>query len=211
MSWNAVALTFVLLLTIPVDFPYWLFALLIALNGVGSGLFSSPNAAAIMSCAPANQRGVASGMRGTFFNAGSALSIGVFFSLMIAGLATTLPGALSSGLQAQGVSADVAGQVAGQPPVGTLFSAFLGFNPISELLGPTGALQSPGVNAQVLTGQSFFPQLISGPFHSGLVVVFAAAAVMMVVGAVASALAGGRDVHAGVEDEPARELAAAKG
>jgi MFS family permease len=204
-----VALTFVLLLTIPVDFPYWLFALLIALNGVGSGLFSSPNAAAIMSSVPANQRGVASGMRGTFFNAGSALSIGVFFSLMVAGLATTLPGALSSGLQAQGISADVAGQVAAQPPVGTLFSAFLGFNPISELLGPTGALQQPGVNADVLTGQSFFPQLISGPFHSGLVVVFVAAAVMMVVGAVASALAGGRYVHPGTAPTP--ERATAKG
>ncbi|UZJ26694.1 MFS transporter [Rhodococcus antarcticus] len=202
-----VALTFVLLLTIPVDFPYWLFALLIALNGVGSGLFSSPNAAAIMSSVPANQRGVASGMRGTFFNAGSALSIGVFFSLMVAGLATTLPGALSSGLQAQGISADVAGQVAAQPPVGTLFSAFLGFNPISELLGPTGALQQPGVNADVLTGQSFFPQLISGPFHSGLVVVFVAAAVMMVVGAVASALAGGRYVHPGTAPTPARATA----
>jgi hypothetical protein len=152
---------------------------------------------------------VASGMRGTFFNAGSALSIGVFFSLMIAGLATTLPGALSSGLQGQGISADVAGQVAAQPPVGTLFSAFLGFNPISELLGPTGTLQQPGVNADVLTGQSFFPQLISGPFHSGLVVVFVAAAVMMVIGAVASALAGGRYVH----PDPARtpELAPAEG
>jgi MFS family permease len=204
-----VALTFVLLLMIPVDFPYWLFALLIALNGVGSGLFSSPNAAAIMSSVPANQRGVASGMRGTFFNAGSALSIGVFFSLMIAGLATTLPGALSSGLQAQGISADVAGQVAAQPPVGTLFSAFLGFNPISELLGPTGTLQQPGVNADVLTGQSFFPQLISGPFHSGLVVVFVAAAVMMVIGAVASALAGGRYVHPGTVRTP--ELAPAQG
>jgi MFS family permease len=204
-----VALTFVLLLMIPVDFPYWLFALLIALNGVGSGLFSSPNAAAIMSSVPANQRGVASGMRGTFFNAGSALSIGVFFSLMIAGLATTLPGALSSGLQAQGISADVAGQVAAQPPVGTLFSAFLGFNPISELLGPTGTLQQPGVNADVLTGQNFFPQLISGPFHSGLVVVFVAAAVMMVIGAVASALAGGRYVHPGTVRTP--ELAPAQG
>jgi MFS family permease len=204
-----VALTFVLLLMIPVDFPYWLFALLIALNGVGSGLFSSPNAAAIMSSVPANQRGVASGMRGTFFNAGSALSIGVFFSLMIAGLATTLPGALSSGLQAQGISADVAGQVAAQPPVGSLFSAFLGFNPISELLGPTGTLQQPGVNADVLTGQSFFPQLISGPFHSGLVVVFVAAAVMMVIGAVASALAGGRYVHPGTVRTP--ELAPAQG
>jgi len=178
-----------------VNFPYWLFALLVALNGVGSGLFSSPNTAAIMSSVPANQRGAASGMRGTFFNAGSALSIGVFFSLMIAGLASTLPDALNSGLRAQGVPADVAGQVAGLPPVGSLFAAFLGYNPIGALLGPSGVLDQPGVNAKVLTGQDFFPQLISGPFHSGLIVVFVAAAVMMVIGAAASLFRGKRYIH----------------
>jgi len=190
-----VAATFIALLLIPVNFPYWLFAVLVALNGVGSGLFSSPNTAAIMSSVPANQRGSASGMRGTFFNAGSALSIGVFFSLMIAGLANTLPNTLSSGLQAQGVSADVAGQVAGLPPVGSLFAAFLGYNPMGALLGPSGVLNQPGVNAQVLTGQQFFPQLISGPFHSGLIVVFVAAALMMVIGAAASLMRGKRYVH----------------
>jgi MFS family permease len=200
-----VGATFLAMLAIPVNFPYWLFALLIALNGVGSGLFSSPNAAAIMGSVPAGERGVASGMRGTFFNAGSALSIGVFFSLMIAGLSSTLPATLSAGLQAQGVSGAVAGQVAALPPVGTLFAAFLGFNPIAALLGPTGALTQPGVNGGVLTGQQFFPELISGPFHSGLVVVFLAAATMMVVGAAASALAGGRDVPADAPaDVPAR-------
>jgi MFS family permease len=190
-----VGATFIALLLIPVNFPYWLFALLVALNGVGSGLFSSPNTAAIMSSVPANQRGAASGMRGTFFNAGSALSIGVFFSLMIAGLASTLPDALNSGLRAQGVPADVAGQVAGLPPVGSLFAAFLGYNPIGALLGPSGVLDQPGVNAKVLTGQDFFPQLISGPFHSGLIVVFVAAAVMMVIGAAASLFRGKRYIH----------------
>ncbi|HEV7725343.1 MAG TPA: MFS transporter [Modestobacter sp.] len=191
-----VGATFLGLLFIPVDFPYWLFALLIGLNGVGSGLFAAPNTAAIMSSVPADQRGVASGMRGTFFNSGTSLSIGVFFSLMIVGLAGTLPSALSSGLQAQGVDAGVAGQVAGLPPVSSLFAAFLGFNPVQELLGPTGALdQVSDQQAATLTGGQFFPQLISGPFHSGLVIVFGAAAAMSVIAALASLARGKRYVH----------------
>jgi MFS family permease len=190
------AVTYVGLFLIPVDFPYWLFALLIALNGVGSGLFAAPNTTAIMNSVPAAQRGIASGMRGTFFNSGTSLSIGIFFSLMIVGLATTLPATLSSGLQHQGVSAQVAEGVAQLPPVASLFAAFLGFNPIERLLGPTGALDHVSAHqAATLTGGQFFPQLISGPFHSGLVVVFTAAAVMSVIGAVASLLRGGRYVH----------------
>ncbi|WP_460868493.1 MFS transporter [Rhodococcus aerolatus] len=206
-----VAATFVALLLIPVDFPYWLFALLVGLNGIGSGLFSSPNTALIMSSVPARARGVASGMRATFFNAGTALSIGVFFSLMIVGLSTTLPDALRSGLVAQGVPGATADQVAGLPPVGSLFAAFLGFNPVEALLGPTGALTRPGVDAGVLTGQEFFPRLISGPFHSGLVVVFVAAALMMLVGAVASFFGGSRTSDVAEADAAAeRELAAAR-
>jgi MFS family permease len=190
------AATYVGLFLIPVDFPYWLFALMIGLNGVGSGLFAAPNTAAIMSSVPAAQRGIASGMRGTFFNSGTSLSIGVFFSLMILGLAHSLPGALSSGLRGQGVGADVAGQVAHLPPVASLFAAFLGYNPIQRLLGPTGALDHVSSSqAATLTGGQFFPQLISGAFHSGLVVVFSAAALMSVVAALASLLRGGRYVH----------------
>jgi MFS family permease len=186
------AASFVALLLIPVNFDYWMFALLVFLNGLGGGIFTAPNTAAIMSSVPAAQRGAASGVRATFFNAGSSLSIGVFFSLMIVGLANTLPQAMSSGLQAQGVSASVAHEVANTPPVGSLFAAFLGYNPIGELLGPSGALQAPGVNAEVLTGKTFFPELITEPFHSGLTVVFLAAAVMMLIGAVASMFSAGR-------------------
>src|SRR6476661_3761038 len=186
------AVTFVALVMIPVDFNYWIFAVLVFLNGLGGGIFTAPNTAAIMSSVPAAQRGAASGVRATFFDAGSSLSIGIFFSLMIIGLANTLPSAMSSGLQAQGVSASVARDVANLPPVGSLFAAFLGYNPIGELLGPSGALQQPGVNAELLTGKTFFPDLITEPFHSGLVVVFAAAAVMMVIGAVASLFNPGR-------------------
>jgi hypothetical protein len=125
-------------------------------------------------------------MRATFQNAGMVLSIGVFFSLMVAGLARSLPNTLSSGLTAQGVPAANAHQVANLPPVGTLFAAFLGYNPIQQLLGPDLLHKLPKANADKLTGREFFPHLISGPFHDGLVVVFTLAIVMSLVAAAAS-------------------------
>lgn len=192
---SIVALTFVGLLLIPVNFDYWEFAVLTGLNGIGSGLFSSPNRTAIMNSVPANERGAASGMAGVALNAGSSLSIGIFFSLMIAGLSVALPTALTSGLTAHGVPHTVATQIGATPPVGSLFAAFLGYNPIASLLGPTGVLSSPHVDAATLTGKEFFPQLISGPFHDGLIVVFIAAAVMSIIGAIASFAGGGKYVH----------------
>jgi MFS family permease len=188
-----VAATMVGLMLIPVNFPYWLFASLLALNGIGSGLFSAPNSSAVMGAVPAGQRGAASGMRATFLNAGQALSIGIFFSFMIVGLAATLPDALRTGLTGQGVPGPVADQVAGLPPVGSLFAAFLGYNPIRELLGPSGVLdQLDPAQAATLTGTTFFPQLISGPFQHGLSVVFTVALVLTLIGALASALMTGR-------------------
>jgi MFS family permease len=190
-----VAVSFLGLMILPVNFSYLDFAGLLLLSGLGQGMFSAPNTSAIMSSVPANQRGVASGMRSTFQNSGTALSIGVFFSLMISGLATTLPHTLNSGLQAQGVPANVAGGVASLPPVSTLFATFLGNNPISHLLAPSGVLNTlPAHNVQALTGKEFFPQLVSGPFHHGLVIVFSAAAIMAVVAATASVLRGKREV-----------------
>ena len=182
-----VAATFVALMLMPVNFPYWLFAAVIAINGIGSGIFSAPNTSAVMGSVPADQRGVAAGMRGTFFNSGSALSIGIFFSLMIVGLASTLPHTLTTGPGRPGRAADVAAQIGALPPVGSLFAAFLGYNPLAQLLGPTGVLQQiPASNAATLTGKQFFPHLISGPFHHGLIVVFTAAAIMTLIGAAAS-------------------------
>jgi MFS family permease len=184
-------LCFVGLILLPVDFPYPLFALLIFGNGVGSGLFASPNTSAIMSAVPARHRGSASGMRSTFQNSGMALSIGIFFSLMIAGLASGLPKALTSGLTAQGVPASVASQVSHLPPVSTLFAALLGYNPVRNLLAPTGVLSRlPAHNIAVLTGKQFFPHLIAEAFHHGLVIVFTAAAIMSFAGAMVSLLRG---------------------
>ena len=185
------AMCFAGLMLLPVDFSFWVFALLIFGNGVGSGLFASPNTSAIMSAVPARHRGSASGMRSTFQNSGMALSIGIFFSLMIAGLAATLPRTLYSGLTAQGVPASVASQVSHLPPVSTMFAALLGYNPVRNLLAPSGVLSRlPAHNVAVLTGKQFFPHLISAPFHHGLVIVFTAAAIMSVTGAVVSLLRG---------------------
>jgi MFS family permease len=202
------AATFVALLVIPVDFDYWAFAVITFLNGIGSGMFSSPNRATIMNSVPASQRGSASGMAGTVLNAGSSLSIGIFFSLMIAGLASSLPQALTSGLTAHHVPAAAAGTIANVPPVGSLFAAFLGYNPIETLLGPTGILNAlPKADSAALTGKEFFPHLISGPFHDGLVIVFLAAAIMSVIGAVASFVGGKKFVFA--DDEEAKQTHAA--
>jgi MFS family permease len=179
------------LLLLPIDFHYWVFALLIFGNGVGSGLFASPNTAAIMSSVPAQNRGVASGMRSTFQNSGMSLSIGIFFSLLIAGLANTLPKTLTAGLTAQGVPLKTALTIAHLPPVSTVFSAMLGYNPVQNMLAPTGLLKTlPAKNVAVLTGRQFFPTLISGPFHHGLTIVFTAAALMALTGAAVSWMRG---------------------
>jgi MFS family permease len=195
--------SFIGLLLLPVSFPYWAFALLVAANGVGSGMFAAPNTTSIMNSVPARQRGAASGMRSTFQNSGTALSIGAFFSLMIAGLAATLPRTLTSGLQRQGVPHAVAHHIGTLPPVSSLFAAVLGVNPLHHLLASAGALSAlPGHARRLLTGREYFPHLISGPFHHGLMVVFAVAAALAALAAVASLLRGGRYVHVAADEQP---------
>ncbi len=189
-------ISFLGMLALPVDFTYWMFALLIFLSGVGSGMFTSPNTAAIMSSVPARHRGAASGMRATFQNSGTSLSMGIFFSLLIAGLSSALPGTLRSGLAKQGVPPGVADHIASLPPSSTIFSAFLGANPLEKLLGPSGVLQQlTPEQARVLTGTHFFPQLIAPAVHHGLGVVFIAAAILTASAGMASALRGKRFLY----------------
>jgi MFS family permease len=197
--------SFIGLMLLPVSFPYPAFALLIALNGIGSGMFASPNSSSIMGSVPARQRGAASGMRSTFQNSGTALSIGVFFSVMIAGLASRLPDTLASGLRQHGVAASAAHQVASLPPVSSLFAAVLGVNPLGHLLAANGGLAAlPAAARQTLTGRQFFPSLISGPFQHGLIVVFAFATALSALAALASALRGTRPEHPARPDHATR-------
>ncbi|MFF9351947.1 MFS transporter [Streptomyces sp. NPDC014734] len=187
--------SFVLLALLPVDFSYGTFASVLLLNGIGMGLFASPNRAGIMNSLPADQRGVGGGMSTTFQNSSLVLSIGVFFSLMILGLAATLPHTLSHGLVAQGVPADDAERVAALPPVSVLFASLLGYNPVRTLLGPEALAHLPAGHVAYLTGRGFFPALISGPFAKGLTTAFGFAVVACLVAAVASWLRGGKYVH----------------
>jgi MFS family permease len=190
------AVSFFLLILLPVDFSYIWFALILLLNGIGMGLFSAPNSAGVMNSLPPTQRGAGAGMLATFMNSASVLSIGVFFSLMIVGLASGLPHALQSGLVAHGVPAADAARVSHLPPVATLFASFLGYNPVATLLGPHVLHGLTPAQAHVLTGRSFFPSLISGPFHNALVYAFGFAIAACLVAAVASLLRGGKYHHA---------------
>jgi len=207
-------LAFLLLLFVPVNFPYWEFALVIALNGFGSGLFVSPNWAEMMNAVPADRRGAAGGMIATFQNSAFVLSIGIFFTLMVAGLSSKLPAAMIHGLTAQGVPAATATPISHLPPIGVLFASFLGYNPMQQLLGPVLHTLSPA-HAAYVVGRDFFPHLITAPFHSGLGAAFAFAIAANVIAAIASALTGRRPKAAPAGEplsEPlGYELAAAAG
>ncbi|HEY7276122.1 MAG TPA: MFS transporter [Trebonia sp.] len=183
------AAMFLVLIFVPVNFPYWEFAVVVALNGFGTGLFVSPNRAEMMNAVPANQRGAAGGMIATFMNSASVLSIGIFFSLMVAGLASKLPASMFSGLTQQGIPASAASTISHLPPIGVLFAAFLGYNPMQQLLGPLLS-HLPATHAAYVTGREFFPNLITGPFHDGLGVAFGFAIAASVIGAIASGLTG---------------------
>jgi MFS family permease len=195
------ALSFFLLELLPVNFNYLWFGLLLLMVGLGMGLFASPNMAGIMNSLPANRRGAGAGMATTFQNSALVLSIGIFFSLMILGLANTLPGTLDHGLVAQGVPKADAARVSNLPPVGLLFASFLGYNPMQQLLGPVLPHLSHA-HATYLTGRTYFPQLMSKPFSDGLHEAFDFAIAACLIAAAASWLRGGKYVH-GLEDEKA--------
>ena len=191
----AAALSFVCLSFVPTDFAYPVFALVLLMIGLSMGLFASPNRAAVMSSLPPGDRGAGGGMNQTFQNSAQVLSVGIFFSLMIAGLATSLPHAMASGLEAHGVAAADAVRISHTPPVSVLFAAFLGYNPIEHLAGPHVLAGLSAHDHAIVAGRSFFPQLIDGPFRAGLHAAFLFAIVACLVAAVASLLRGGKYEH----------------
>jgi MFS family permease len=191
----AAALSFVLLELLPIDFPYWAFAVLLLMNGMAMGAFAAPNRAGVMNSLPPQHRGVGSGMNSTFQNSAQVLSIGIFFTLMIIGLSSALPAALDHGLVAHGVPAAAASRVSKLPPVSVLFAAFLGYSPVKQLLGSSVLAHLPAASASALTSRSFFPHLITGPFRGGLHEAFDFAIAACLVAACASWLRGGKYVY----------------
>ena len=189
------AVGFILMTILPANFSYVWFALILFMMGVGQGMFSAPNTSSVMNSLPPDQRGAGSGMRSTFQNAASLASMGIFFSIVTAGLAAALPQSLSSGLIGAGVPGAVAYQISHLPPTSALFAAFLGYNPMATLL-PANVLHAlPSVNQAHLLGRSFFPNLISPPFLLGLHNAFYLSAVICLIAAMASLLRGKRYIH----------------
>jgi MFS family permease len=201
----ASAISFGLLELLPINFPYALFALVLLLNGIGMGTFASPNRAGVMNSLPPEDRGAGGGMNQTFQNSAQVLSVGIFFTLMIVGLAADLPRAMAGGLEAHGVSAAAAQHAGRLPPVSILFAAFLGYNPIQHLVGPQVLGHLSVANHAILTGRSFFPRLISGPFRTGVHEAFAFAIGACVLAAVVSWSRGRRFVEG---EAPVAELRA---
>jgi MFS family permease len=196
------AASFGLLELLPINFAYWEFAAILLLNGIGMGLFAAPNRAGIMNSLPPERRGVGAGMSATFQNSATVLSIGVFFTLIILGLASSLPTALDHGLIAQGLPHADAARIAALPPVSIMFAALLGFNPVQTLLGHAIS-KLPAGHAAFLTGHTFFPSLISAPFQHGLAIAFDFAIACCLVASVASLMRGKKYVHE-LETTPVR-------
>lgn len=181
----AAAAGFGALLTLPVDFSYWELGVVLFFLGLSLSSFGSPNRAAIMNALPAADRGVGSGMTTTSQNSAQVLTIGVFFTLMVIGLSHGLPEALRSGLVTHGVSRHQADAVAALPPVATLFCAFLGVDPIKHLLGHHALSSLSSAQRHLLVSRTYFPSIITAPFHNGL----HAAVLFMIAASIISSVA----------------------
>lgn len=189
------AVGFLLLTFLPANFGYGAFFILLLLLGFGMGMFSAPNTTAIMNAVPANQRGASAGMRSTIQNTGIALSMTLYFSIILIGMVHQLPPILEKGLIAQGIPTATATQISQLPPTVALFSAFLGYNPMSHLL-PASVLSSlPAASRATLLGTRFFPLTIAPAVMSSLRLAFYISAAMSAIAAVASFLRGGRYVY----------------
>jgi MFS family permease len=183
---------------LPVNFIYIAFAAVLFIMGVGGGIFASPNMASIMNSVPAEHRGAASGMRATIQNSASTISQAVFFTIIIVSLSATLPGALSTAVTTAGASPQLAQIFSSTPASGALFGAFLGYNPVVTILNtlPASLVSTiPKTTVDYLTGSTFFPNAISGPFMTALREAFIIGAVMCIVAAVCSVLRGGKQVN----------------
>ncbi|MBW4030588.1 MAG: MFS transporter [Acidobacteria bacterium] len=190
------AVCFGLLETLPVDFHYWVFGVILFLTGLSMAAFGSPNRAGVMNSLPPEHRGAGSGMNTTFQNSAQVFSIGLFFTLLIVGLSTSLSTNLSRGLVAHGVPASLAAHASHLPAIATLFAAFLGVNPIQHLLGPAALARLTSAQQATLLGHGFFPTLIGSSFRTGLHAALDFAIVASLLAGAASWVRGAKEVEA---------------
>ena len=189
------AIAFAGLLLLPADFAYIPFALLLFALGIGAGTFAAPNTASIMNSVPPEHRGASSGMRATFQNVATSLSMTLVFSLVIAGLSANLPASMYGHLTAAGIPNDMATQLSHIPPIGALFAAFLGYNPMTTLIPAHALAQLPAATRSTVLNTSFFPKILAGPFMDGLRIVFIVCVLLSLAAAAASWMRGRRYIH----------------
>jgi len=200
------AICFVLLEALPIDFTYWVFGIILFLTGLTMASFGSPNRTGVMNSLPPEHRGAGSGMNTTFQNSAQVISIGIFFTLMIVGLASSLPHNVSAGLLSHGVPPHIAERASHLPPISTLFAAFLGYNPVAHLVGAATLAHLTAAQQAALARHSFFPGLIAAPFQEGLHAAFDFAIVASLAAAAASWTRGGRYVYTPAAEERADTL-----
>ena len=178
-----------LLVLLPADFLYVFMAILLFLFGAGMGMFTAPNTSAVMSSVPPEVRGAASGMLSTLRNVGTTASMGIFFTILILGLTTTLPHTLSSAVYAAGGGGTLATEMSKLPPTEAIFGALLGINPAKVILVrlPACAISSIPHSAIVtMTARTWFPTIFAPAFMKSLHIVFYAGAAIVFVGAIIS-------------------------
>jgi MFS family permease len=184
--------SFLALSILPYNFPFLPFAAILFIMGLGGGMFVSPNVASIMSSVPGKDRGVASGMRATLQNIGQTISLAIFFTIVLAALSTSLPGALSGAVESAGAP-QLSSYFSNISPTGALFAAFLGYNPVGAILNalpPSVVGAIPSATVTTLTGNVFFPTAIAPAFMSALQDAFYIGAALSIIAAIASYLRG---------------------
>lgn len=192
-----VAVAFLILAVLPYDFDYVPFAIALLIMGIGNGMFSSPNAAAIMNSVPPGERGVTSGMMSTLMNSGFVVSMGMFFTIIVVGLTKSFPPVLSASLTSAG-AAQLIPAMSTIPPTGALFAAFLGYNPVQMILTampPSVIGMIAPATIATLTGVIWFPTTLAQAFMPSLALAFYIGAALSVIAAILSAMRGGKYVH----------------
>ncbi len=202
------ALAFLILAMLPYNFTVGPFALALFLMGGGIGMFMAPNQAAIMNSVPAQVRGVASGMMYTINNTAMTSSMAIFFTIVILGLTQRLPGTITSSLNHIGAN-NLVPLMSNLPPTAGLFSAFLGFNPVSSILN---ALPAPIVafiphsTFNTLIGTTWFPSTLATAFMPALQTSFYIGAFLCIIATIFSVLRGKRYIHEDEIDENHSEM-----
>jgi MFS family permease len=192
-----VGVSFLVLAILPYNFDYLPFALALLIMGLGNGMFSSPNAAAIMNAVPAEDRGVSSGMMSTLMNSGFVLSMGMFFTIIVVGLTSAFPSELSAALSAANATQLIPAMSA-IPPTGALFAAFLGYNPVQMILtGLSPALLATVAPAAIatITGGIWFPTTLAAAFMPSLALSFYIGAAISFIAALLCAMRGDKYVE----------------